>query len=283
MSTAPPPSRDFCDDLLIQQAVYGLDASDTATLDDLIQQFDISEEDRFEAVIGALDAGFTAKAALPAELQQRLVQDGISWVNPPQPPKTRQTATTADLDKTQGGWTTRERLLGLATAASLMFGFAGWRGWFSTTTPDGAGQQRLSEATLSEQMGQLVNQPGTDRFAWTNPTQDVASLAAAGEVVWNDVRQTGFMVFSGLSENDSSQQQYQLWIFDTERPDETPVDGGVFDIPKTAALTDSGQLIVPIDAKLSIGHAKAFAVTIERPGGVVVSKRERLPLLAGKL
>ena len=52
---------------------------------------------------------------------------------------------------------------------------------------------------------------------------------------------------------------------------------GVFDV------TETGQIIVPIDNKLSITEAKAFAVTIEAPGGVVQSKRDRLPLLAGEI
>ena len=42
----------------------------------------------------------------------------------------------------------------------------------------------------------------------------------------------------------------------------------------------SGEVIVPIRAALPVREATLFAITIERPGGVVVSSRERLPLLA---
>jgi hypothetical protein len=52
------------------------------------------------------------------------------------------------------------------------------------------------------------------------------------------------------------------------------LDGGVFDIPTT------GEVIVPINAKLQVREPFMFAITIEKPGGVVVSSRERLPLLA---
>ena len=41
-----------------------------------------------------------------------------------------------------------------------------------------------------------------------------------------------------------------------------------------------GAVCVPIDARLPIGKPTLFAITVEKPGGVVVSKRERLPLLA---
>ena len=53
-----------------------------------------------------------------------------------------------------------------------------------------------------------------------------------------------------------------------------PVDGGVFDI------RGSGKVTIPIDARIPVDKAVMFAVTIEDPGGVVVSTRERLPVLA---
>ena len=37
---------------------------------------------------------------------------------------------------------------------------------------------------------------------------------------------------------------------------------------------------MPIQAKLHVEEVYMFAITIEKPGGVVVSSRERLPLLA---
>ena len=99
--------------------------------------------------------------------------------------------------------------------------------------------------------------------------------SAYGDVVWSDATQTGYMRFRGLKANDPAVEQYQLWVFDAERDDKHPVDGGVFDIP---AGVD--EAIVPIDAKLPVSKAVLFAITVERPGGVVVSDRSRLPLLA---
>ena len=37
---------------------------------------------------------------------------------------------------------------------------------------------------------------------------------------------------------------------------------------------------MPIDAKLDVGSAGLFAVTVEKPGGVVVSGRERIVAVA---
>ncbi|MEM9597317.1 MAG: anti-sigma factor, partial [Acidobacteriota bacterium] len=108
---------------------------------------------------------------------------------------------------------------------------------------------------------------------WT-ATEDPAASGAGGDVVWSPERQQGFMRFTGLEVNDPGEFQYQLWIFDGTRDDRYPIDGGVFDV------TTSGEVVVPIDAKLNVRQPALFAVTIEAPGGVVVSGRDRIVTLA---
>lgn len=79
----------------------------------------------------------------------------------------------------------------------------------------------------------------------------------------------------GLKSNDVRRWHYQLWIFDKTRDQRYPVDGGVFDVPAGAT-----EVFVPINARVPVGSAVMFAVTVEAPGGVVVSTRERVALLA---
>lgn len=95
-----------------------------------------------------------------------------------------------------------------------------------------------------------------------------------GAVAWSASEQAGVMRFEGLAPNDAAQSQYQLWIIDASRPGEDPVDGGVFDVGS------DGRVDVPIDAKLAVGSPAAFAITVEKPGGVVVSDQSQLFLLA---
>jgi len=80
-----------------------------------------------------------------------------------------------------------------------------------------------------------------------------------------DEQQAGYMRLSGLVANEPGTAQYQLWIVDPDR-DARPVDGGVFDVP-----ADDEEVIIPIDSKLRINGPAAFAITLEKPGGVVVS------------
>ena len=112
------------------------------------------------------------------------------------------------------------------------------------------------------------------RAPWTE-TGDPDGVGVTGEVVWSDELQSGFMRFRGLPANDAEEGQYQLWIFDAERDDAFPVDGGVFDV-----VSADGETLVEIDPKLPVSSAVLFAVTVERPGGVVVSDRSRIAVLA---
>lgn len=98
---------------------------------------------------------------------------------------------------------------------------------------------------------------------------------AGGKVVWSDSHQEGYMILSGIPVNNPTRAQYQLWIIDPTRDADSPVDGGVFDIP-----TDGSPVVVPISAKLALNDPQAFLITLEQPGGVVKSKREKQVALA---
>jgi hypothetical protein len=103
--------------------------------------------------------------------------------------------------------------------------------------------------------------------------KDLASVT--GDAVWSDDRQEGFLRFRGLPPNDKHTQQYQLWIFDETQSDKTPIDGGVFDVN----AGENGEVVIPIHATLRVRNPKAFAVTIEKAGGVVVSDRSKIVVL----
>lgn len=136
------------------------------------------------------------------------------------------------------------------------------------TPPPAASQTpaQLREALLAAQ--------GSARAEWS-PTKDPLGKTATGEVVWNKDQQKGTMRFRGLAKNDPKLGQYQLWIFDKTRDDKYPVDGGVFDVD-----SETGDVVVPIRATLPVSAPVLFAVTLEKPGGVVVSKRDRIVVTA---
>ena len=108
---------------------------------------------------------------------------------------------------------------------------------------------------------------------WVAST-DPAATAAAGEVIWDAAHQRGVLRIRGLVPNDPRLAQYQLWIIDADRDARYPVDGGVFDVDS------NGEVLIPVTARLAVGRPTLFAITLEKPGGVVVSTRERLVLAA---
>ncbi len=118
----------------------------------------------------------------------------------------------------------------------------------------------------------IASAPDLIQASWTESKTRLPAQVT-GDVVWSNSAQRGFMRFVNMPINDPKVEQYQLWIIDPSRDDE-PIDGGVFNI------TSRGESIIPIQAKLTVGQPQAFAITIEKPGGVVVSTQERLPLLA---
>jgi len=149
--------------------------------------------------------------------------------------------------------------LGAFAAAAVVIVGLSW--WLLRATP-----------SVSDDRADLLA-GGATRIDWKATPE---APATTGDVVWSASAQRGYMRFVGLAPNDPTKTQYQLWIFDKTRDQAFPVDGGVFDV------TSTGEVIVPIAAKLHVDDATLFAVTVERPGGVVVSKREHVVVLAGR-
>lgn len=127
--------------------------------------------------------------------------------------------------------------------------------------------------SLAEKRAELLHARDARTLPWS-ATKDEAAKGASGDVVWSTSAQQGYMRFKGLAPNDPKQSQYQLWIFAEGQDERYPVDGGVFDVDS------SGEVVVAIDPKLHVEQPTLFAVTVEKPGGVVVSKRERIVLTA---
>ena len=134
--------------------------------------------------------------------------------------------------------------------------------------------KRDQVGSLQEQRATLIaSARDILRSNWESTAPETKQGSEFGEVVWSTSAQQGFMSICGLPINDASKEQYQLWIIDPSR-DDKPVDGGVFNI------TNDGESIVAIQAKLRVDKPTVFAITVEKPGGVVVSDQKRLPLLA---
>jgi len=128
------------------------------------------------------------------------------------------------------------------------------------------------QITPEQQRAQLL--ASASDIAKANISAGKESYVPSGDIVWSDAKQAGYMRFHGLPANDPSKATYQLWIFDQTQDKATPIDGGTFDVDA------NGDVVVPINPRLHATEPEMFAVTMEKPGGVVVSKREKIAVLA---
>jgi anti-sigma-K factor RskA len=282
-------------DLLAQEATEGLGAAEKAELERLLGAHPGADREALERVASALMlAGDLDAEPLPAGLRGRLVEQGQQWVaaakgaGGAQDPRTAvaAAASVTSLPEAREARAARRGAVPAhsahwgwwVAAAAVVIAVVGWYPRLANTPsvpvasevppPPQPAAAQLREELLRVAASRLV------RWDWAT-TEDPAAAGVTGDVVWDPVTQKGYMRFVGLPANDAKQNQYQLWIFDAERDERYPVDGGVFDVP--AGRT---EVVVPIDARLGVAKPALFAVTVEKPGGVVVSSRERIVVLA---
>lgn len=224
-------------------AIEGLEAPPAALMDRLrAQAQSLRPDETPDEAAGSL-------RALPSTLGAAPADPGASAPDPKTPPE------------------------GPSPTASAT-GFVAWAGWLVAAGVLAIFLVRSgAEVDPSLERDSLLALEDTIVLDWT-ATDDPLAGAVSGDVVWSNARQSGIMRFRDLAPNDPNEIQYQLWIFDGSRPDSPPVDGGVFDVG------GEGEVLVPIDAKLGVGAPTLFAVTVERPGGVVVSDQEHIVVVA---
>lgn len=210
---------------------------------------------------GASAAPDLAPERLPRSLRRRLDRCADDWLvesaaqrGEPYRPPLRRSATLP--------WV-------IATAASVLAVF-GWWPRLAEVEAGVAAAGGFEQWRAERARARLLATPGAGHWAWGG-----ASETASGDVVWDGRSQHGFLRLHGFVPNDPQRAQYQLWIFDAARDDRYPVDGGVFDVPPGRE-----EVLVPMHPRLAVSRPVAFAITVERPGGVVVSGREKVVAFA---
>lgn len=253
------PDDERLADLMSQHATEGLDADERVELQRRLADEQSVDGDAAELAAAAADLAFIQEAGvepMPADLARKLIDLGErEMADRRADPAPKPIA----IDPPAASWTQRTGTIGWSAAAAALILAVGLYL---------AGQPQVADPTNAVARRQLLTEAAdTITVEWAVKTDDFADVT--GDVVWSDSRQAGYMRLKGMPVNDPSQSQYQLWIVDPDR-DERPVDGGVFDVTR-ADMNEAGEVIIPIDAKLAIDKPAAFAITVEKPGGVVKS------------
>ncbi len=245
----PAAALERAQDLIIARATMGLSAAEGEELRDLLESLDPREATSLEAAVNATRAamlGASEEEALPPGLRERLIASG------------------APVPEIAGRIGMEEDAAGVGRGRRRQATWVPWILAAAAIVLAGVTVIALKPWARPGVIDTATIEARGDTVRWAFKPNDPAYAGASGEVVWSEGLQRGFMRLKGVAVNDPKARQYQLWIVDPAR-DTHPVDGGVFDIAST------GEVIVPFEARLGVRGAAAFAITAEKPGGVVVS------------
>jgi hypothetical protein len=270
MSERALPSEPL-QDLLLERTTAGLDPEASAELDRLTLEqpaLAVAEAEAIERCVAAVLLAIDPRPApLPDSLVARILADAPAAA----PPRPRPRARPRLVRAASVGWWSAAACLGLA--------LAGWwpRLMVSPAVPPAPAPAAAETATQAR--ATLLTSAHALRAQWV-PGAAAPTGGLRGDVVFDPVTQRGYLRFQGIAANDPRVQQYQLWIADAGRAQSEPVDGGVFNVDPAALEAAGGEVLIPFEPRLPIRSPAAFVVTLEQPGGVVVSRQEHVLALA---
>jgi hypothetical protein len=259
MTQRPTPER--LSELAAERALFGLGPAEALELERLQSEHGASEARELELAAAELDLALAGRPLEPLSdsVRTALARAGEQWtaarqheIAPSAPPGADPLAEA----RRAAIWPLAGWALAAAAAVVAVLG------WLPREP------QPVRAVDPAQAFDALRSVPGTlnPSFAAT-----VHAPGAGGAVAWSQSDQQGFVHLVGLPANDPTVEQYQLWILDAEQ--KQPIDAGVFDVA-------GGESWIAIDPNLAVARPTAFAVTLEKPGGVVVSALDRVVLMA---
>lgn len=272
--------KDRIMNLLAVRATQGLSQKELIELNELLKKHPQRDNPYFDLTATAVSlSDLEIDEPPPDALRQKIMANAFQYVNSEPSATEPQVASQSEKNKPQpdslnigaiAGFPQKAaswQMLGwYMAAACLILAIAGW--WPRLTPrPEPPGLAELRQQLLAESTDLIK----TD---W-KPASYLGAERLSGDVVWSNARQQGFVRLTGMPAIDPQAGAYQLWIFDASQDEKFPVDGGVFAVDQK-----TGEVIVRINAKLTISRPRLFAITVEKPGGVVVSKRDTLVAVA---
>ena len=276
-------------ELLSDRATFGLSDEEIAELARLEKEFPELNDDSFELAAASIAMlNLETEEPMPAHLRSKIAQEAENYFasrkaeapSAETSPEKEEFQKTFTLEPRKSIW----NWLGWAVAAFACIVLVvniyrtnrQMEDYAATTTREIERlRQQIPTPTpqnnASQERQQLLAKADVVQSTWgdfdaKNPKN------IQGDVVWSNSEQKGFIRFSNLPVNDKTKEQYQLWIFDPNQ--KHPIDGGVFD------ANEAGEIVIPIDAKIKVLKPTMFAVTAEKPGGVVVSPLEKVMAVA---
>ena len=265
-------------DLLTKRAIYGLDEAEIGQLTDLSAALNYSADDSFDltaAAIGLSESNMDE--AMPAHLNAKLSSLADSMFASSVPV----VAATVEVDDIQPtfefepkksswswlGWAVAS-LACIALAVNVYFTRFEQPVTVAVAPTPTVTPEKPSPAKQFEDLNRSGNIIKASLGAVPDAPAELKGVG--GDVIWSDEKQVGYIRLRNIPQNDKAKSTYQIWIFEENQGVKTPIDGGTFDVDA------NGDVIIPITAKLKAKKPATFAITVEKPGGVVVSERKKI-------
>ncbi len=269
-------------DLLILKATGEITKEESETLEKLEDTFPEFKDDiSFELATAAISLiDLKIEEEMPAHLQARIFADAENHFGSAEKQndggangETEEFQKTFAFDKPKSsiwqslGWLVAG-LACIALAVNL---------WVTYNRPKEIVQNPPPQLTptptpnLAEQRQQLIASGNAAQKSWSD-FDPKKPLNVEGDVVWSNTAQKGFMRFKNLPVNDKTKETYQVWIFDETQ--KNPVSAGVFD------ANEAGEIIIPMNAAIKVSKPTMVGITVEKPGGVMVSGLEKVMAVA---
>lgn len=274
-------------ELLSDQAIFDLNKEELMELEQLKSQFpDWANNSSFELTAAAIGISDIKLVVMPEKLRAKILSNAENYFSPE--------VVNSETNNRQSFGSLNTETVGISLEAAEKRPFWQWLGWgiaaaacallaVNLWTTRFQPQQEIvkesktiqtptPELSVLQRRDQLIAAAPDIVRTKLEPPKGEKNIS--GDVVWSNSLQKGYVTFHGMPVNDSAKATYQLWVFDETQNDKYPISAGIFDV------NENGEVIVPIDTKLKVKKPKMFAVTEEKPGGVVVSDRKNLVAIA---
>ena len=260
-------------DLLIKQVIEGLSPAEERALDVLDSAVASAHARDLERAAAAITlAGTTAAEPLPRVLRERIEAEARAFFAsaagvPPRPAPESVSPQPGQIPP-RGAQTRRGAWAGgagwWAAAACLVLAVAGWLRSPSHVAP-----------TLAEQRAALIARPDSVKINF-GATKEPAAAGVSGDVVWDPAHAARLHPLRRVCRPTIRS------CSNTRSGSSTP--SATSATRSTAAFSTFPPMAAEVHRAdpggIPVRAAKAFAVTIEKPGGVVVSAREHIVALA---
>lgn len=283
-------------ELLADQVIFGLNREELGELENLKRQFpEFADDNSFDLTVSAISlSNIKSLETMPESLQSKIAVQANEYF--PQEIKAEERSKESENNYDSAGENLKPlqgTINDIAAVDQPGFSFMQWLGWgvaaaacivlianiwMTRIQPEKEVVVEKQptvvekEPTVAEQKQQLLaSAEDVVKRNWSSPKE---GENLSGEIVWSNAEQKGFTTFRGLPVNDPTKETYQLWIFDETQGEKTPISGGTFNI------NEDGEVVLPINTGVEVKKPKQFAVTVEKPGGVVVSKQEKIVAVA---